>query len=342
VATNLVKRGDIYYVRVMVNGRRYWRSTGHTTEKMALRKADEIKVKLRDGRGQRDLPIPTFGEWVDTFKRTHLAAQRAPWRYDQVLDPAVRALGRIDLDQLTRSRIVQYLNSRKIASSTRRTEHTMLHTVLKQAVDEGLLDRHPMAGLKRPPSGVRVRILAEENEPLLRAQLRPRSQRWLTFMLGTGLRIQEARGVTFADVDRAARTIRVRPEFAKGGKGRLVPLYPEVEEAVLAEFEEAGKLWHSHDRSWVRRLAEGAAAAGIPHLSPHDLRHTFATRFIARGGDIYVLSKVLGHSSVTITEKLYVHLEPEDVVRRALAYTSPAAKSGATSNRPDTEGSMVA
>jgi integrase len=61
-------------------------------------------------------------------------------------------------------------------------------------------------------------------------------------------------------------------------------------------------------------LAEGSARAKIPSLTPHVLRHTFGTRWLQAGGDIYKLSEILGHSSVAVTEAHYAHLLKEDLV----------------------------
>src|SRR5262249_8010484 len=72
---------------------------------------------------------------------------------------------------------------------------------------------------------------------------------------------------------------------------------------------------------------------GIPHLSPHTLRHTFAMRFLQADGDIYVLSKLLGHSSVSITERHDAHVVDADIIGRArqIRLPSPAgAAEGAT------------
>ena len=55
-------------------------------------------------------------------------------------------------------------------------------------------------------------------------------------------------------------------------------------------------------------LAGGAVHARVTHLTPHTLRHTFGTRWLQAGGDIYKLSRILGHSSVAVTEAHYAHL----------------------------------
>jgi integrase len=63
----------------------------------------------------------------------------------------------------------------------------------------------------------------------------------------------------------------------------------------------------------------------FPHdsLSPHDLRHTFGARFLQRGGDIFVLSKMLGHSSVQVTQRHYAFIAPDDVGAKMLAVMEP-------------------
>jgi integrase len=61
-----------------------------------------------------------------------------------------------------------------------------------------------------------------------------------------------------------------------------------------------------------RPFKRAVLRAGLdPALSPHDLRHTFASRYLANGGDIFKLSRILGHSSVAVTEKTYAHLKPD-------------------------------
>jgi integrase len=72
-------------------------------------------------------------------------------------------------------------------------------------------------------------------------------------------------------------------------------------------------------------MAEGTARAKIPSLSPHALRHTFRTRWLQAGGDIYKLSRILGHSSVAVTEAHYAHLLKEDLVSASRQVKIPVA-----------------
>jgi integrase len=80
------------------------------------------------------------------------------------------------------------------------------------------------------------------------------------------------------------------------------------------------------------RLAEGAARAKIPIITPHALRHTFGTRWLQVGGDIYKLSKILGQSSVAVTEAHYAHLLKEDLVAASQQVRIPVAPRGEGGN----------
>ena len=76
---------------------------------------------------------------------------------------------------------------------------------------------------------------------------------------------------------------------------------------------------------YVRCWRKGSARAKIPSLTPHVLRHTFGTRWLQAGGDIYKLSKILGHSSVAVTEAHYAHLLKEDLVAASQQVKIPVA-----------------
>lgn len=87
-----------------------------------------------------------------------------------------------------------------------------------------------------------------------------------------------------------------------------MPMQPDARAALEEQLDEEGRLWTQNPQRLREVLAEGSARAKIPALSPHALRHTFGTRWLQAGGDIYKLSKILGHSSVGVTEAHYAHL----------------------------------
>src|SRR5712691_3408890 len=97
-------------------------------------------------------------------------------------------------------------------------------------------------------------------------------------------------------------------------RDRDVPMQPDARVAPEEQVEEEGKLWTQNPERLREVLAEGCARARIPNLTPHALRHAFGTRWLQAGGDIYKLSRILGHSSVAVTESHYAHLLREDLI----------------------------
>jgi integrase/recombinase XerD len=313
-------RGGVYYVRLMMNGRDVWRSTRHTTLKSAIRRADELKVALRNDEDFGTTTVPTFERfWLDTYRPVFSLQKKRPQLDDQHVGHAMKTFGRKRLDEVTKSMCVRYLNERrrKVRPSTLNRERGTLQAIFQKAVEDGLIERNPWIGIDKDPTMPRIRVLTLDNEKLLRQHLSPRYQRWLTFMLGTGLRLEEARSIRLSMVDFEKELIHVPASAAKGGKARSVPLFPSVAAAVKEQHAAHAMLWPAHPQEFRDRLNVKAKKAGIPHLSPHDLRHTFATRYLQGGGDIYVLSKILGHASVKMTEQNYVHLVKEDLVERS-------------------------
>lgn len=108
-----------------------------------------------------------------------------------------------------------------------------------------------------------------------------------------------------------------------------MPMQPDARAALEEQLDDEGRLWTQNPQRLREVLAEGCARARIPTLSPHALRHTFGTRWLQAGGDIYKLSKILGHSSVAVTEAHYAHLLKEDLVAASQQVKIPVAPRGA-------------
>ena len=161
-------------------------------------------------------------------------------------------------------------------------------------------------------------------------------------LVGTGMRLDEVLHLHLTDIDLQHRVIHVhrgRRGAPKSGRLRHVPIFDSVL-TVLRDVKLAkGKntlLWPGakldkfdeqlprNKTSIFRPFKAAVLRAGLPKkLRLHDLRHTFAGLFLASGGDIFKLSKILGHSSVAITQQVYAHLHPdafaEDYSRVAFA-----------------------
>ena len=169
-----------------------------------------------------------------------------------------------------------------------------------------------------------------------------RDRALLEVLYGGGLRVSEAVQLQLRDVDWEEGLVRVR---GKGGRDRLVPLAGRVLRWVDRYLREVRSQWKVSERGssylflnrrgnpltrvyvymMVRRYA---ALAGIGRkVSPHTLRHSFATHLLRNGADLRVVQALLGHALVTTTQ-IYLHLEKEDLVR-ALEACHPLYRVGA-------------
>ncbi|MET7283266.1 site-specific tyrosine recombinase XerD [Kribbella sp. NPDC005582] len=221
----------------------------------------------------------------------------------------------------------------------------------KFCLREGLTATDPAAAVKPPappqrlPKALSVdevtRILAAaagaEAEP---AVLATRDAALLEFLYGTGARISEAVGLDVDDVDLEVGAVLLR---GKGSKERVVPVGTYALKALSAyqvrgrpDLVARGRGTHalflnarggrlSRQSAWtvLRRAAERAGIA--KEISPHTLRHSFATHLLDGGADVRVVQELLGHASVTTTQ-VYT-LVTVDKLREVYATSHPRALS---------------
>jgi integrase/recombinase XerC len=158
----------------------------------------------------------------------------------------------------------------------------------------------------------------------------------LELLYATGIRVSELCGLDIDDVDRSRRVVRV---FGKGAKERSVPYGLPAETAVDAWLRDGrpalagprsgaalllgakgGRLQPTVVRQLVSAYAE---AAGLPHVSPHGLRHSAATHLLEGGADLRSVQELLGHASLSSTQ-IYTHVSI-DRLRSAYRQAHPRA-----------------
>ncbi len=148
-----------------------------------------------------------------------------------------------------------------------------------------------------------------------------RDQALLEVLYATGLRVSELVGLTFKQLD--LRRGMVRP-LGKGSKERVVPMVPVAVEKLqlyldqarprLLKGKESPYVFVNHRGGRLSRqgfwklLKQYALKAGVKTLSPHTLRHSFATHLLSRGANLRVLQMLLGHADLATTQ-IYTHLD---------------------------------
>lgn len=212
--------------------------------------------------------------------------------------------------------------------TTARTRNRVLgdlRAFFRWAITEGHRKNDPMAQVERirEPRLVPRPLTREEATRLLGAAQRAggRMATVITLMLYGGLRRSEVVGLEWADVDFDGPTLRV---FGKGSKERIIPMAPPMVAALrgwraLADGSEYvfPSTWASRGPIDVmtlwREVQRATRSAGITRrVTPHMLRHTFATEVLRRGADIRHVQALLGHATLATTQ-IYTQVVVDDL-----------------------------
>ncbi len=130
----------------------------------------------------------------------------------------------------------------------------------------------------------------------------------ILFLFATGARISEALSVERGDL--SDNWVKIR--FAKGEKERIVPIADEALQALDDYFESLSKmtsfLWQNYKKEPLSRISAYKITQKYLGVSPHVLRHSYATAMILGGADLRVVQELLGHSSM-LTTQIYTHIE---------------------------------
>jgi len=219
-------------------------------------------------------------------------------------------------------------------ASTMKKKVSSIRSFFKFLLKRQIIDQNPASGLRSPkiakslPRFLSVdqafRVMEAPSKEDKRAKpLKVRDQALLETLYGTGVRVSELAGMNLEHCDFTESEVRV---LGKGGKERVVPLGKSAVEAIRAYLPERGALLEKAkagdlDALWLsrggRRLSvrqvqnivrrHGTIGAGRGDLHPHAMRHTCATHLLDAGADLRSIQELLGHSSLSTTQK-YTHV----------------------------------
>ncbi len=259
-----------------------------------------------------------------------------------------------DADGVTAARLGGYLRSLRegadplAASSVTRTLSS-IRGFVRFLVDEGIVPSDPSVDLVAPklPSRLPKALTIEQVERVLAAtegddDAHLRDRALLELLYATGARVSEAVGLNLDDIVDAEGVADVVRLFGKGGKTRIVPVGSYARSAIESYLVRArpGLSARGHatpalflgmrgarlsrQNAWlIIRGAAERAELGI-ELSPHSMRHSFATHLLQGGADVRVVQELLGHASVATTQ-IYTRVTA-DALRDAYATAHPRAR----------------
>jgi integrase/recombinase XerC len=263
------------------------------------------------------------------------------------------------LDRLAIRSFLAYLHAEGQSRSTAARKLAAIRTFLRYLKREGVLDGDPGGLVATPKREVRMPAHLSESEidrmlgaPDDSQPLGRRDRSILELFYASGLRLSELAGLDLDDVDLGRRMVRV---MGKGGKQRLVPFNAATRKAIAAWLKDretfaqaaggdsrmassptrdrhqsaarqkrdpmfvnyrGGRLTVRSIDRLVRRYASTTAREGI---SPHALRHSFATHLLQRGADLRSIQEMLGHARLSTTQR-YTHVNTTqllDVYRKS-------------------------
>lgn len=261
--------------------------------------------------------VRAYGDDLDQF----VAHARAELR---------RPVAPRDVDHLLIRSFLAHLHSRGLKKSSAARKLAGLRTFFRWLCREGVLVRNPARALLSPRTERRIPTHLEETEvaSLLEAPgdgiVAVRARAVLELLYATGLRCAELVSLDVSEVDLEARLARV---VGKGQKERVVPFGGRARDAVrtwlpvramlspgsdaLFVNQRGGRLTDRSVRTLVAiRVRQVAIARKV---SPHTLRHSFATHLLERGADLRTIQELLGHTSLSTTQR-YTHVNARHIL----------------------------
>jgi len=234
-----------------------------------------------------------------------------------------------DVDTEQVKSFLGFLGTLNYSKSTIARKLATLRSFYKFCLRRGYIKAHPLATIKTPKQEKRLpkfleieqisRLLSTPDDNTL---LGARDRAMLEVLFSTGVRVSELVDLNFVDVDFAGGAIRVR---GKGKKQRTAPIGPTAIAAIQkylelrradarsARFDQEALFVNKHGqrlstRSVRRKLDKYLSECGLdPSISPHTLRHSFATHMLNNGADLRSVQELLGHQSLSTTQ-VYTHL----------------------------------
>jgi integrase len=312
----------------------------HDAAKTALAKIDLAK---KDRTYTDPYASPTFKEFSETYLKTVSIHKKSHDRETWLMKNLVDFFGTSKLCKIERSRVLEFRIARlkSVSKATVNREISLLRHMFNVAVDQNFLGVNPARGgigmkaFKEQPrerylemvevdsllTAIQARILKNSSDPLKTSARK--SWQYLhtavVMALHTGMRKGEILGLKWEHVNWERKTVLLTD--TKNDESRRLPidaiLLRELsdhrtrvknEELVFPSYDRNGNVVQLNDvnGSFDKALSD----AGIANFRFHDLRHTFASHYMMSGGQLYTLSKILGHKDLKMTQR-YAKLSPQ-------------------------------
>jgi integrase/recombinase XerC len=245
-----------------------------------------------------------------------------------------RELGRAprpqDVDHLLVRSFLAALHQRGLRKSSSARKLAGVRSFFRYLCREGRLDANPARALHTPRQQKRIPSVLDEAQVAALVELpgaglaAARGRAILELLYGTGIRCAEAVALDRHELDMDARMVRV---LGKGRKERIVLFGRRAQQALAAWLEERARLGARSDALFLNARGERLSGRSVRALvarrvkqlalerrcSPHTLRHSFATHLLMRGADLRAIQELLGHASLSTTQR-YTHVDTRHLI----------------------------
>ena len=295
------------------SGTRVQKVAGHAVsrEDAALALREELARVLRQDYGIASEPEPvSFRQMAQLYMDNYAKANKKSWLTDEFrLRNLLESFGDYQLKAIAPLLIEKFKASRLDAGNSKSTVNrylALLKIIFRLASDWGYGESNPLRNVRlfSEKDTQKERYLTDAEEKTLLEHSTPRLRPIVLFALHTGMRRGEILNLKWADVDLSRQVIRV--ETAKNGRTRFIPINSTLSEELDKLRSARGKSILVFPYKSVRTAFENACTKAKLALRFHDLRHTFATRLVEKGVDLITVQHLLGHHSVTMTQR-YTH-----------------------------------
>ena len=311
----LIKRNDVYWMDVMINGVRHRQSLKTGDKKMAEELHDIKRAELWRVGVLKEKPKKTFADACERWltERSHKTTIGDDKDKMEFLRPklAHKLLTELDRD------IIEGALPQDVKPATRNRYRAMIRAVLRACEREWeWLDKAPILRTEPEPRR-RVAFLSREQAESLIASLPERYRMPVRFALLTGLRRANVFGLRWENVNLDKSVVVVHADEAKAREMIVVPLNSQAK-ALLEALPQPrqGRVWGDMDRVWANTWESACKRAGVPGFRFHDLRHTWASWHAMAGTPMNVLMELGGWASPAMLRK-YAHLSPEHLASAA-------------------------
>ena len=248
-----------------------------------------------------------------------------------------------DIETVSRLKInshIRALREQNLAPTSVIRKIASLRGFFNWAASTGIIKTNPAAAIEQPKTPQRLpKVLSiKEVEEILKSNLTPLEHVIAELLYSCGLRVSELVNLKITDIDLSSKYVRC---FGKGSKERIIPIGEEAKRVVkeylpyrdilIKKFNINTKILLILDngkyvnRQYIYNFIRALGKKIHKNISPHTLRHSFATHLLENGADLRAVQELLGHSNVSTTQ-LYTHISKKRLKEVYFSINNDTAK----------------